>query len=343
MWAVRIDAARSLRLQEVPVPAPGPDQVLVQVAACGICGTDRHIARGEYPSAYPVTLGHEISGTIVAHGARPPADTPMVGTPVAIDPNIACGHCVPCRRGDVCLCEHRVAIGVDLDGGLAEYVTVPCSQIHALPPAVPTLWGALCEPLACCLHALDRAAIQPGASVVVIGGGVTGQLLVQLARLAGAVQVVLVTRQAARRRLAEQLGATASIDPAHADVVWQVAGPEGVLPGGADIAIECVGSTATFEQCLSLTRRGGTVVVFGVAPREDLARISPFEVFARELRIFGSYLNPHSHARAVDLVASGRLALDPLISRRVDLAGALEAVRADPRTDDVKILLTPAC
>jgi 2-desacetyl-2-hydroxyethyl bacteriochlorophyllide A dehydrogenase len=340
MWAVRVDADRSVRLQEVPVPAPGPGQVLVRVAACGICGTDRHIARGEYPSARPVTLGHEVCGVVVEHGSQIARDVAAAGSLVAIDPNIACGACVPCRRGDSCLCEHRLAIGVDVDGGLAEFVVAPQSQIYPLPPAVAPAWGALCEPLACCLHALDLAAIKPGASVVVVGGGVTGQFMVQLARLAGAGHVLLATRQAGRRSLAERLGATASIDPAQHDVVWQVAGPEGLLPGGADVAIECVGSTTTFEQCLALVRRGGTVVLFGVAPRADLARISPFEIFARELRVLGSYLNPHTHGRAVDLVASGRLALDPLISRRVDLAAAVDAIVADPLPGEVKVLLT---
>jgi hypothetical protein len=122
-----------------------------------------------------------------------------------VDPNIACGNCRACRRGDVCLCPHRVALGVDLDGGLAEYAVVPAAQAYPLPPGVPAEWGALCEPLACCLRGLDQAGIRPGMSVAILGGGVNGQLMVQLARLAGAVTVILATRQAGRRALAERL------------------------------------------------------------------------------------------------------------------------------------------
>jgi threonine dehydrogenase-like Zn-dependent dehydrogenase len=196
MRAVRLEAVGELHVREVEERPPAGDELLVRVEACGICGTDRHILHGEYPAHLPVTLGHEFAGEVVATGAE--AALP-VRTRIAVDPNITCGICHECRRGDVCLCPRRVALGVDLDGGLAEYAVVPASQAYPLPPDVPAEWGALCEPLACCLRGLDLAGIRPGMSVAILGGGVIGQLMVQLARLAGAVTIILATRPAGAR------------------------------------------------------------------------------------------------------------------------------------------------
>ncbi len=354
-----------MRVRDVADPMPGAGEVLVRVAACGVDGTDRHIRRGEYPAALPVTLGHEFAGTVAAvgpgvtlggepgsassddgrdTGGSTPRDpgAALVGTRVTVDPNISCGRCRECRRGEVCLCPHRVALGVDLDGGLATFVRVPASQIYALPEAMPAEWGALCEPLACCLHGLDLVGIQPGMSVAVLGGGVIGQLMVQLARLAGATSIVLITRQASRRALAERLGATATVDPHAGDVVDAITGPGGAAPGGVDVALECAGTVETFEQSIALARRGGTVLIFGVTPQDERARISPFDVFARELRILGSYLNPLTHGRAVALAASGRLDLDALITRRLSLDEIPAALAAPPAPGEVKSIVLPS-
>lgn len=336
MRAVRLNAVRDVRARAVEQRAPGPDEVVLQVEACGVCGTDRHMVHGDYPASLPVTLGHEFAGVVVGSG---PGDRPAAGTRVAVDPNISCGRCRACRRGDVALCPHRVALGVDLDGGLAEYAVVPVSQVYPLPSGVPAAYGALCEPLACCLRALDLASIAPGMSVAVLGGGVIGQLMVQLARLAGASTVVLATRQAGRRVLAERLGATATTDPQAMDTVTAIGGPAGVVPGGVDVVLECAGTITTFEQGLALARRGGTVVIVGVAPQGERASISPFEVFSRELRIVGSYLNPLTHGRAVELVASGALSLEPLITHRLSLSAVPALLLAPPGAGEVKAMM----
>ena len=334
MRALRLLGAGNLQLTEYPNPVARPGQLVIRVDACGICGTDRHIYSGEYPSTKPVTLGHEFAGTVT----DPSTSTFEVGTRVAVDPNISCGVCRACRIGSVALCEERVALGVDLDGGLAAAALVPISQVYPLPDGMPIEFGALCEPLACCLRASDLAGIRPGMHVVVLGGGIAGQLLVQLARLAGAIGVTLVTRQESRRVLAESLGATASFDPRRGDVVRWITGPDGVCPGGADVVFECVGSVETFEQSVALAARGGTVLIFGVAPVGALARISPFEIFARELRIVGSYLNPHTHGRAVELAGSGVLALEPLITHRLGLEDLGAVIRSSPMAGEVKAL-----
>ena len=338
MRAARLTAVGQLAIQEIEDPVARGDTLLVRIEACGICGTDRHIYQGDYPAALPVTLGHEFAGTVVAAGI----DSPLaIGTRVAVDPNIPCGVCRECRRGDVALCPNRVALGVDLDGGLAAFVAVPRAQAYPLPDGVPIEYGALCEPLACCLRGLDLVGIRPGMSVAVLGGGVIDQLMVQLAAMAGATQVILITRQAGRRVLAETLGATASLDPASGALVARVAGPAGLVPGGVDVALECVGAVETFEQCVAIAGRGGTVLAFGAPPQGAMARISPFEIFARELRILGSYLNPHTNGRAVELIASGRLQLERLITHRLGLEEAPGLITAAPAAGEVKAIIFP--
>lgn len=340
MQSARLEAVERLYIRELEAPEPGPDDVVLRVEACGICGTDRHIFHGDYSSALPVTPGHEFAGTIVAHGDRSPWPD---GTRATVDPNISCGRCAECRRGEVCLCPGRVALGVDLDGGFAEYVAAPSTQIYPLPSGVPIEWGALCEPLACCLHGLDLVPIRPGMTVAVIGGGIIGQLMVQLCHLAGARVITLITRQADRRLLAEQLGATDTCDPRASDPVDAVRARTGFSPGGADVVLECVGSTETFEQATAMARRGGSVLIFGVAPQHALARVSPFAIFERELRIVGSYLNPLTHGRAVEMVASRRLELDRLITERLSLEELPAVLAGSPRPGDVKSMVIMPC
>ncbi len=197
--------------------------------------------------------------------------------------------------GLVAHCVELRAIGVDRDGGLAPLVAVPERQAYEVPPDLPSGFGALCEPLACCLRASDLAAVRPGESVAVIGGGVIGQLLSQLARLAGG-KVILVTRQPERRALAESLGASASIDPAAAEVAQAISGPSGLAPGGVDVAFEAAGVEDTFHQAIAVVRRAGRVVVVGAAPSSMRVPISPFELGRARGRCHGLVPQP-AHPR----------------------------------------------
>lgn len=336
MKAVRLEAVGKLFVREVDKPAPGPDELLVKVEAAGICGTDRHLFHGEFPCRPPVTLGHEFSGIVEAAGAEVKHFRP--GMRVTGDPNIHCGRCPQCRRGRVNLCENLTAIGIHRDGGFSEYVLVPEAQAHELPLSLPPEHGAFCEPLACCLHGVDMAGITPGASVLVLGGGVIGMLVVQLARLAGATTVVLSTRQASRRKLAEEIGATATHD---ASTAAGLTGPGGLLPGGADVVIECAGVAETVRQAPKLARAGGTVVILGVLPQGEKVEYEPFDLLFREVKILTSFLNPFTHGRAAKLIASGAIVVDPLVSRRIGLDDLPDAVSHPPRPGEVKVLVMP--
>jgi len=336
MQSVRLLSVGNLVLAEMPKPVPGPDDVLVRVEAVGICGSDRHMFKGEFPTAKPVTLGHEFCGIVEAVGAA--VDTVAVGDRVTGDPNIFCGACPQCRRGRFNLCENLSAIGVWRDGGFADYVAMPQSQAFRLPADLNPLHGAFCEPLACCLHGLDIARITPGSSVAVLGGGVIGLLMVQLARLAGASTIILSTRQKPRRDLALDLGATHAVDPSAGDAVAAV---KTIVPGGVDVVLECAGVAETFQQSMRMARRGGAIIVFGVVPAGDEVGVVPFDILVNELRIEGAYLNPLTHARAADMIARGTLEIDRLITRTIGLDEVAAVIAANPEFGEVKIIAVP--
>jgi len=336
MRAARLAQPGQMRIEEVQRAAVGKNDVLVRIEAAGICGSDRHMFRGEYPTALPVTLGHEFCGIVEAAGDG--VVRLNIGDRITADPNICCGHCAACREGRVNLCETLQAIGVTRDGGFAEYVVMPETQALRLPTDLDPLHGAFSEPLACCLHGLDVAAIRPGDSVAILGGGVIGLLMVQLASLAGASRVILVTRQAPRRALAATLGATHTIDPSVGGVVEAI---HAIVPGGVAVTLECAGVPETFRHSLAAVRRGGTAVLFGVMAKGLQVEVEPFDLLFREVQIKPAYLNPHTHRRATQMIAAGQLQLDPLISRIVTLEALPDELAAEPRLGDVKVMVRP--
>ncbi|WP_108396129.1 zinc-dependent alcohol dehydrogenase family protein [Devosia submarina] len=337
MQAVRLLRANQLELQDIPEPEPGPEDVVIAVEACGICGSDRHMYAGEYPTNPPVTLGHEFAGRVIATGSQ--VQRVQTGDLVTGDPNIACGTCPQCRNGRPNLCANLTAIGVQRDGGFAQYLVMPQAQAHKLPRHTDPVHAAFCEPLACCLHALDVASIRPGDSVAILGGGVIGLLMVQLCRLAGATTIILSTRQKPRRDLALQLGATHAIDPQARDAVGQI---KAIVPQGADVALECAGVPDTFSQSIASVRRGGAAIIFGVMPQGQAVSIEPFDLLVNEIRLEGAYLNPLTHARAAALVASRTLALDSLVSRIVPLAEVPAIIASAPAQGEIKIIARPS-
>ena len=340
MKALFLEDVGKLALRDIERPVPKADELLIRIDACGICGTDRHLFLGEFPSKPPVTPGHEFVGVIEAVGRDVTDFEP--GMRVTGDPNIACGHCAECQRGRVNLCANLQAIGIHRNGGFADYAVLPHKQAHLLPSSLNPLHGAFCEPLACCLHGVDLAKLKAGSSAIVIGGGVIGLLVVQLARLAGATDVVLITRNVEKRQLSEKLGATATLDPSSGgDVVEQITGSSGLLPGGADVVFECAGLRQTVEEAPFLARRGGMAIILGVLPQGEKAEIEPFDLLFREVALVTSFLNPFTHRRAAELIASGMIVVKPLISRTIGLEEAAGVISNPAIAGEIRTLVVP--
>jgi 2-desacetyl-2-hydroxyethyl bacteriochlorophyllide A dehydrogenase len=306
--------AGQIEVEQAPDPIPAPHEVIVEVAACGICGTDRAIFRGDYPVRAPIVLGHEYAGTVLATGSD--VSTVEVGQTVCIDPNVTCRQCTFCRRGLSHLCQNLTPLGITLSGGFAERSAVPVGNIYRVPESLAVEAAALIEPLACSLRGLQQAHIQQGDIVVILGAGAIGCLLLQLSTLAGSAVNIVAEPELQRRARAKRFGADYATDIGDEleGVLEELT--EGV---GADVVIEASGTLEGARQTLDLVRRGGHVVWFGVYPESGRLAISPFLVNENEITIRGSFNNPFTHQAAVALAGSGRIKLDQLISDRIRL------------------------
>lgn len=312
------------------------DEVLVKVTACGVCGTDLHIVEGSSRSSPPVVLGHEYAGIVADAGKESNGFT--VGDHVAVDPNIACGTCFYCRRGEVHLCKRLRALGVDIDGGMAEFCIVPSSQLYHIPSTMAPEQAAFIEPLSCAVHGIDRAQIRAGDTVVILGGGTVGLLLLQLATISGASRVIIVEPVEWKRTIATRIGADEALDPNAVDVFESVRGLTGE---GADVVIECAGRPETVALSLKLARRGGTVEWFGVCPLGETVQTEPNSVYFKELTIVGSYVNPHTFDRSIALIAANKVSFGDFVVHKFPLIGVHEALRSLAEGKTIKSLIVP--
>lgn len=331
MNAALYESPRRFRVTSRDLRKPGPGEVVLKVDACGICGTDVHIVAGESRSRPPVVLGHEFTG-VVEEGAGSWAP----GTAAAVDPNISCGACTWCRRGLVHLCANLRALGVDIDGGLAQYCIVPAGQLHPVPAGMTVEQRAFIEPLSCCVHGIDRANVAAGDAVLILGGGTIGLIMLQLARAAGAARTIVVEPLKHKQEIARALGADAVVAPAEA--------PDAVrdLPcSGADVVIECAGRKESAAAAPLLARRGGTILIFGVAPSGETIPMEPHLIYERELTIAGSYVNPHTFSRSITLLAAGTVRVDRFRIDRFPLDGAPEALAAQREGRTIKSIVEP--
>ncbi|WP_027932513.1 zinc-dependent alcohol dehydrogenase family protein [Amycolatopsis thermoflava] len=307
MRAAIVDQPGSIRVGEVPDPTPGERDVVIKVGACGICGTDLHIADGHFPpTPYPIVPGHEFAGEIVEIGKNVPGGW-QVGDRVAVDPSLFCGYCDPCRAGHGNLCANWGATGDTVDGAFAEYVKVPASTCYRLPDHLSWQEGALVEPVSCAVHGVRRIGVEAGEHFLVVGAGTMGLVMQMLLQRAGA-RVTVVDRNASRLPRAKDLGAHA------------VAADVSELDGERfDAAADCTGAAPAIEAAFDALRRGGRLLVFGVAPAEARVALSPFRIYNDEITVVGSMAVLHSYGAALDLVASGAIDTKALLTDALPL------------------------
>lgn len=317
-----------LRVEDIPIPEVSENDVLIKVRSCGICGTDMHIFDGDEgaaPTPAGTVLGHEFAGEVVKTGNQ--VKNVSVGDSVCVDPNKICGYCDFCREGIGHFCENIVGIGTTVNGGFAEYCRVPKSQVYAFPKALPFEKAAMTEPVACCLHGIDMCDISCGDTVLIIGGGMIGLIMLQLAKLRGAAVTVLSEPVPEKRRLASRLGADILIDPLNEDLK---AALEKHNIKRISAIIECAGKPSAIEQAISVASAKSTVMMFGLTKPQDTISVKPFEIFKKELTLRSSYINPYTQRRALDMIASGRLDVSSMIYKTAGL-DKLPGILADTK------------
>jgi len=342
MKALLLTKYRSLEIADLPVPEPGPGEVLVKVAACGICGSDVHGYDGSSGRRIPpLVMGHEASGVIAALG--PGISNLAEGDRVTFDSTLSCGACSYCLRGEINLCDNRQVLGVSCGdyrraGAFAEFVLVPARIVYRLPDALSFEDAAMLEAVSVAIHAVSLVSIADQSSALVVGAGMIGLLALQALRAEGCPRVFISDVDPTRLKLAQELGATAVL-PAGPELKMQLL--QLTSGQGVDIALEAVGINATVAAAIDSVRKGGNVVLVGnVAPDVNL----PLQkVVTRQLRLQGSCASAGEYPRAIELVGSGAIRVKPMITAVAPLAdGPQWFERLYAREPNLlKVVLTP--
>ena len=329
MKAAVITAPGEIAIEEVADPTPGDNDVVVEVAAVGICGTDLHIFEGEFAPKLPIVPGHEMSGTVVAVGRS--VTEIKIGDAVAIDPSLHCGECFYCRRARGNLCENWNALGVTYPGAAAQFLLSPKKNIHKLPKNVDLKSAALIEPLSCAVRGFDQLPRNPGSHYLIYGSGTMGLMMAEMAKVNGAASVSIVDLNQDKLKTAKVLGFTNLAKSAD----------EFDQPRGFDVVIDCTGVTEAIKDGLKHVMPGGTFLQFGVANKDAKVEIEPFWVYNKEITIVGSMAVLHSFDRAVELFASGVLDVDVMISDRYSLENYADALTAFKSGKGRKTIVLP--
>jgi NADPH2:quinone reductase len=329
-----------MRVDSAPDPTPRPHEIVVRVGACGICGTDLHIAAGEFPpTPYPIIPGHEFAGEVVALGSDVPRNTGSketqlaVGSRVAVDPSLFCGVCTFCRAGRGNLCLNWGAIGDTVNGAFAEYVAVPAANAYVLPDALSFREAALVEPISCAVHGIHRLAPRLGDTLLIVGAGTMGLLLLQLALRGGVSKAVVMDINTQRLGRAEQLGASHTYSNVNSLLEQE--------PLGFDCVIDATGVAAAIEDAFRAVKRGGKFMVFGVAPQEARVAFSPFRIYNDEITVVGSMAVLHSYAEALTLVNNGVISTEALLAQALPLAEFAHALDLVKRGEGAKTQILP--
>ncbi len=328
-----------VEVRDVDEPVPAPDEVVLRVSGCGVCGTDCHIFHGHVPLAKPpVTLGHEIIGTI--HRVGKNVTDLRIGQTVCVDPVVTCGRCEFCQAGHPNLCDQPTIMGYVLPGGFAQFTKAPRFYIHPIHKAVGIKGGILVETLACVLHGYERLQIEPGGTVLILGAGCVGLLWTQLIRQSLSAKIIQTELIEMRLNAARDLGADAVINPQTTRLENEV---RRLAPNGVNYIIDATGSAQAIQESLGLLKKGGTLMLFGVCPEAERLTLSPFDIFNKELRIVGSKMPPFMLGKAARMIESGAIDSDCLVTHVLPLTEIAEALRMfeEDKNRIIKIAIDP--
>jgi L-iditol 2-dehydrogenase len=343
MKALVLSAYNHLELTDVPSPVVGPNEVLVRVEACGICGSDVHGYDGSSGRRIPpIVMGHEAAGVVASVGGTVRGFAP--GDRVTFDSTVYCGVCDYCLRGEVNLCDNRQVVGVSCgdyrrEGAFAEYVRVPKHIVYKLPEGLSFAEAAMLEAVSVALHAVRVSALRGGERALVVGAGMIGLLTLQAAKAAGCSQVIIADVDATRLDLARKVGADIVVHASGAELLSQVlARTDGK---GVDVAFEAVGRNETVAVALDAVRKGGTVTLIGNITAEVTLPLQ--KVVTREIRLQGSAASAGEYPRAMELMTSGFIQVQPLITAVAPLAdGPQWFARLHAREPNLmKVVLAP--
>lgn len=335
MKAMVLKAPDELVQEDIKCPTLREGSSLVRLTHSGVCGTDLKIYQGGIPVEYPRIMGHEMIGEVIEAGEAKGIET---GTRVIIDPVVFCGQCQQCLSGRENLCPDGYLLGRDSDGGFAEYMLAPSNALFPLPDSISNSCAPLIQVMTTCLHAQRRVEIVPGESVVVIGLGVAGQLHVQIAKARGAGQVIGITGSPERRSMAERFGADLTLAPDDnvKDKVRELTGD-----CGADLVIESAGAVSTFAQAIDLASPGGRLLLFGIYTVDEAA-LPFYQLYFKELSIINARAaRREDYPDCIDLVGSGQVKLEPMISHVLPLGELESAITMLGERDDqrMKVIL----
>ncbi len=326
MKALQLTGKCEFEYKDVPVPEIKANEVLIQVGACGICGSDSHAIDGSSGRRIPpIIMGHEAAGVISELGSEVDATRWKKGDRVTFDSTVYCGDCWYCRRGDINLCDDRMVLGVSCgdyhrDGAFAEYVAVPARILYAIPDDLSFEKAAMTEPVSVAVHAVNLTPMKLGDSAVVVGAGLIGLLLIQALRAAGCGKIIAVDLESDRLDLAKELGADLGIQATSEDVPGQiVAQTEG---RGADHTFEVVGITPTIDTAIKSVRKGGTVTLVGNL--QPVIELPLQEVVTRQINLIGSCASAGEYPECLDLMARGAIKVDRIISEVAKLEDGAE-------------------
>ena len=335
MKAVVFSSPGQISIESVADPLCAEDEVVVEVAQAGICGTDLHIYHNEYHSTFPLIAGHEFVGRVVDVGRK--GTGLRRGDRVAVDPNLYCGECYYCRQEQSNHCLNWQGIGITRPGAFAQYVAVPARACYQVPEAVTDTQAAFIEPLSCVIHALKRFRLWPGDNVLIFGAGPMGLLLVQALRHSGASQIVVVEKEQARRELALSMGAQAAL-AAGEDFARQLSA---LSAYGYASVIDATGVPAVIQQALQFLKPRGQYLQFGVAPKGAAVQWEPYEIFHRDLTILGSYALCYTFQPAIAWLQNGVVDIKPLVSHVLPLAEFRQGFQDFSEGRTLKVHLRP--